>query len=61
MDPITILTLSFSIIVIIGWVVFTHNRLKDLEEYISEVDSDLDWVEDYLEKSTRPESVIHGN
>ena len=61
MDPISILTLSFSVIVIIGWVVFTHNRLKDLEEYIGEVDTDLNRVEDYLEKNSREEVVIHGN
>ena len=61
MDPITILTLSFTMIVIVGWVVFTHYRLKDLEEYISEVDTDLNRVEDYLEKSSREEVMNNGN
>lgn len=51
MDPITILALGFSTIVILGWVVFTHNRINKLEELLTEMDEDLEHVEDFLENN----------
>ena len=54
MDPITILALGFSIIVILGWVVFTHNRINKLEELLTEMDEDLEHVEDFLENNAVP-------
>lgn len=54
MDPITILALGFSTIVILGWVVFTHNRINKLEELLTEMDEDLEHVEDFLENNAVP-------
>lgn len=51
MEPITTLSLSFSLIVIIGWVIFTHNRINKLEELLTEMDKDLEHVEDFLENN----------
>lgn len=51
MEPITTLSLSFSLIVIIGWVIFTHNRINKLEELLTEMDEDLEHVEDFLENN----------
>lgn len=54
MDPITILALGFSTIVILGWVVLTHNRINKLEELLTEMDEDLEHVEDFLENNAVP-------
>lgn len=62
MEPITILALSFSITVILGWVTYTHHRLNKMEEFLDELDLDLDQVENFLESNTVSlEKIKNGN